>query len=157
MLLNGKKLFSQLSGLGLVGGAVLMAIHPVPSDSTPLHIVQGEVAISELLRTYHYRSGWQYHNVFHMKSGETLQYHFPPDLHPLPIPDGAQVTAQVDQSGEIWEVRVDDNEILPLSATLQLHREVAKTMRELAVFVLILGLSMIYIWFLPRIGSEEEQ
>ena len=136
-------------GFALYGFATAYA----PPDTTPLQRVEGSISNVSTTWIYHsYSRGGGSWNapVVTVATSDGGSIHFtahsrnesPAVLSLGGLTQGAMLRAQVDASGEIWELSVNDKEAVPLADTLARHHALASTRNMICGFMVLLGVGL---------------
>jgi len=119
-----------------------------PPDSTPLHLVEGSIGIVSTTWIHHSSkvSHWSSPIVtITTADGPSIRFtahsqkETPAVLSVANLRQGSALRAQVDASGEIWEMSANENEVVPLADTLERHHELMHRRNLVCGFMLVLG------------------
>ena len=122
-----------------------------PSDATPLHRVEGSIGSVATTWVYHSQKGGGWNApVVSIATGDAGSIHFtahskdesPAVLALASLMPGTPLRAQVDASGEIWELTANEHEVVPLSDTLDRHHQLAHRRNLVCSLMLLLGVGL---------------
>jgi hypothetical protein len=138
------------SPVSVVGSVVLMAVFSAwnyyttyaPPDTTPLHVVEGtvhSVATTWARQAHRHAADWNSPIVtIAVGDGESIRFtgesirftahsrdESPVAQRVMDLQKGSALHAQADETGELWELNLIDQEVFSLTSTLARHHRLA--------------------------------
>jgi hypothetical protein len=146
------------SPLSVVGSVVLMDVFSAwnyyttyaPPDTTALHVVEGtvqSVTTTWVHHTHRHAANWDSPIVtIALGEGESIRFtahsrdESPVARQLMDLQKGSALHAQADETGELWELSLNDQEVISLASTLARHHSRAHSRNLISGLLLFVGM-----------------